>query len=58
MTVTITFASGKTIELTEQEFKELYGNTPQNLYPMQIQPWYPNAYPNYPIITYGGSTCH
>jgi hypothetical protein len=56
MTVKIVFSTGKEIELTEEELRELYGQSQQIVVnPIQIQPFtYPPTYPyypGYPVIT-------
>lgn len=55
MTITIKLTSGKTIELTEDEYREIYGLIGPKLYhnnfPIYPQPEYPGwGYP--PLITY------
>lgn len=53
MVVKIKFSTGKEIELSDQEMRELYGQTQQVfINPVQWKPWWEQLYPyGYPTIT-------
>ncbi len=57
MIVTLKFSTGKEIELTDQELKELYGNStapyvPPYTHPITVPGWQYPTYPYpYPVVT-------